>query len=730
MSTDPNNKHSGDSAKRPTSPGGTRPLKRLKTKPRPKKSFWQKINGWADKFFTQSIQFLSTPFKRAKEKPNEKPLEQPQSTLPVEQGSDSITTGNIDHSSAVALGRDARAEVKNYRYSIFVQVGKWVLLILVIIIVSGGAVSIAFGSLIADFLRDNVLSPPARIEIVLDVSQRMGDKFEDSGKTKLEVAREAILKLLKKNEGLEREIALRLMYRSGEQACETSPATSLAVDFTQDYDQIRQALQNLPPENNEGDAPLVKTLEDAVDHLKQNRSSSRALFIFTGGDEECGESVQFLFELLEGDFLDDSSRTFLILLGGEEEPEWAKQKYGHVSLALAKTEEEVQNTTDDFNNQIPPTPTLSPVSEVVQGGVEIAAEVLDRPSQLNPQLTPLTLTPTTGKIIANAPTVTPLPSFTPTPTHTPFIPPTFTSFVPTTGTADTSRPTTPPTSPTLTPPPQLSTDVTPTHTQTNTATLTATSTLGISLTPSPTFTASYTPLPSFTPTPSRTPTATRTFTATTTATATFTPVPTNTPTPIPPTATPTNTLTPTLPPPYVATPLPSQTHVFLPGCPLINEARVFAQFYQGQASISADLVLNGHTDQGLRLNFSNVSAVGGNYAGWEVWLGENDQSGIDLSPYSSLVFYIRGSNGGEEPNVYLMMPRTETNYDRFWKDVELVTPVTTSWQQVVIPLSHFTSSQVPNEQVALNNIQRIQILFEWYAQPTSGEIFIDDLCVQ
>ena len=102
---------------------------------------------------------------------------------------------------------------------------------------------------------------------------------------------------------------------------------------------------------------------------------------------------------------------------------------------------------------------------------------------------------------------------------------------------------------------------------------------------------------------------------------------------------------------------------------------------------------DGRTNQALRLDFSNVSneRLLITLAGM-VWLGPDDLSGIDLSSYSSLVFYIRGATGGEEPNIYLMMPIIDGNFQRFWKDIEQETPVITLWQRVVIPLSHFTSS--------------------------------------
>jgi len=175
--------------------------------------------------------------------------------------------------------------------------------------------------------------------------------------------------------------------------------------------------------------------------------------------------------------------------------------------------------------------------------------------------------------------------------------------------------------------------------------------------------------------------------------------------------------------------LPSQPDVFSTGCPLIARPECTLNFIAPKQTspprwYPTDVQIKG-CDSILRMRASR---------GELCWLGgmagcrrsERNQSFI----IQWLAFYIRGEVGGEEPNIYLMNPTVGENYQRYWKDVEQVTPVTTSWQPVVIPLSYFTTGPVPSQQVDLSNVQRIQILFEWYPEPTSGRIYIDDLCVQ
>jgi hypothetical protein len=190
------------------------------------------------------------------------------------------------------------------------------------------------------------------------------------------------------------------------------------------------------------------------------------------------------------------------------------------------------------------------------------------------------------------------------------------------------------------------------------------------------------------------------------------------PTPSQTSSPPTNTPTPA--PLFQSRLLPSQDDVYAQNCPLIDQTTGFFSFWSGDATIFADLVSDGHTGPGLGLNFEAL-AKDGHYSGWEVQLG-NSTSGIDLTPYSSLVFFIRGPEGGTQNvylNVYLMMPIIDEVYRRYYQTVW----VSASWQQVVIPLEHFKGK------VDLGQIQRIQVLFEWYQAPTSGTVYIDDLCV-
>ena len=500
-----------------------------------------------------------------------------------------------------------------------------------------------------------------KVEIVLDVSQRMAADFIPAGTTKLDAAKEGVLEVLNLLEGNNMKVALRLINGIEYGRCDIRPETSLAVDFTRDFDRIREVLRTLRPRASE-QAPVVNAIDFSIDHYLDKRIFDQKFFLysFIGGDDTCGGHLGTYLTLPMVKEHAVSTELFLIVLQGSDEEETLKN-LPNTNLTYARSAQEVQEIVETFH-EIIVTPTPAPT----------------RPGQLAP-------------IGTNTPTRTDTPTAEPT------------------RLTDTEAPTEP-----VTEPPEADRS-------------------DVAEPPELRPAASATPLPTLTrirPTPTPLPQIPPTNTPTNTATHTPTSPPTETPTN---TQTATQTLTP--PPPTSTigplnwTGLTPQPDVFSTTCFLRDHDRVYAQFAQSQAGISAPLSGNGRTGNALRLNFANVSFDGANYAGWEVWLGVDDFSGISLSSYSTLVFYIKGVNGGEEPNVYLMMPVTD-DYNRYWKAVKEVAPVTTSWRKVEIPLSVFTTGQGPHEQVDLQSIQRIQILFEWYPQPTSGSIYIDDLCVE
>jgi hypothetical protein len=160
---------------------------------------------------------------------------------------------------------------------------------------------------------------------------------------------------------------------------------------------------------------------------------------------------------------------------------------------------------------------------------------------------------------------------------------------------------------------------------------------------------------------------------------------------------------------------------------LIAQTSGFNEFESNQATISSSLVSEGHTGQGLRLDFMVLGDLY-SYSVWEVLLGAPGSS-VDLTSYTSLKFYIRGAQGGETPNVWLMTPVEGGGFRRYYRDVEAYKTLTTQWQEMVIPLADFTTGTLPSEQIDLRHINKIQVVFEWYEETKSGTIYIDDLCV-
>jgi hypothetical protein len=98
------------------------------------------------------------------------------------------------------------------------------------------------------------------------------------------------------------------------------------------------------------------------------------------------------------------------------------------------------------------------------------------------------------------------------------------------------------------------------------------------------------------------------------------------------------------------------------------------------------------------------------YAVWQTEL-----KGLDVSEYEALAFRIKGSQGGEEPNVWLDSWGPRVAYTDF-----TVTATGDDWQRVVIPLSHFSTRGV-----TLSNLAVFQLGFEW--TPMTGTVYLDDV---
>ncbi len=243
--------------------------------------------------------------------------------------------------------------------------------------------------------------------------------------------------------------------------------------------------------------------------------------------------------------------------------------------------------------------------------------------------------------------------------------------------------------------------------------------------------ATETPVPTQPPHPTDTPTPTPTPSPTKLPTDT----PTITPSPSPTTPPDTSTPAPTNSTELVAgttglhadnaTPLPWQSDIYTPDCFLRDVTTGFNKFQVGQSIITATLVEVGHTGSGVALEYELDPPT--DYAGWEILI--DGKEGVDLSQEHILSFYVRGTQGGETANIWLMEEVEGGGFRRYYRTINDYRPITDQWQQVNIPLVDFTTGSLAQEQIDLTHINKIQIVFEWYESPVAGTIYIDDACV-
>jgi hypothetical protein len=141
-----------------------------------------------------------------------------------------------------------------------------------------------------------------------------------------------------------------------------------------------------------------------------------------------------------------------------------------------------------------------------------------------------------------------------------------------------------------------------------------------------------------------------------------------------------------------------------------GEIRVF---YHGNCTIDAaydSLNTVENSPSAYRISYGVSIGEPLSYCGWESGL-----QGVDASGSNAISFLIKGSSGGEKPNIYL-----DDGTNRAYVDVENYTPITNSWQQVTVPLAEFSKQGVD-----ITHLEEFQAVFEW--EIMSGTIYIDNL---
>jgi hypothetical protein len=139
-------------------------------------------------------------------------------------------------------------------------------------------------------------------------------------------------------------------------------------------------------------------------------------------------------------------------------------------------------------------------------------------------------------------------------------------------------------------------------------------------------------------------------------------------------------------------------------------------FAHGRATIDSVIVNTPSGDTALELSYGgNIGTNSGfdhslSYAGWATQLGA-----IDCSRCETLSLRVRGSHGGERPNLYL----SDGNF-RWPVSVADYVNVTTDWQTATIPLDDFARFGVD-----LTHLAELQVVFEW--QPMAGTVFLDEI---
>lgn len=112
----------------------------------------------------------------------------------------------------------------------------------------------------------------------------------------------------------------------------------------------------------------------------------------------------------------------------------------------------------------------------------------------------------------------------------------------------------------------------------------------------------------------------------------------------------------------------------------------------------------GNNGCGFRIKYQVFGTTG-------AWAA-SELRGIDVTRYTHLRFHLKGAAGNEEMHVYL---RDLNGKQRYYEEIR----VTQNWQEIMIPLSYFSSA------IDLAKVSELKIAFEWKSM--NGEIYIDDI---
>jgi len=125
------------------------------------------------------------------------------------------------------------------------------------------------------FLALGTLAFASSTILIFDASGSMADSVSGTGKTKIEIAKEAGNTFLN-NVNSGDEVALIVFYDCGDIKTE--------VPFTTDFQQIRDKMAGLTPQSS---TPIAKSIDYAANYAQTSGKSGAAIIILTDGEETC-----------------------------------------------------------------------------------------------------------------------------------------------------------------------------------------------------------------------------------------------------------------------------------------------------------------------------------------------------------------------------------------------------------------------------------------------------------